>query len=425
MACHIFCTLCLYLSTVGLALSNDMLVDLRANLAQPVRQFQRRAFGILHSFNATYPPSDTVRPLHLHMYRGPERFRLYDHNCSELPCPWLFANVNRLVSMGTNIQFLLSDIYFAWRDHIGLPDSLLPGDNKNFTLWENVVTFSVKWTLALGHEDIMWDIYNEPNIGFENRSIFQFYEVWRRAYQIIKSFKSDLIVIGPSVADLGWDDKVFPWIQKFLLVQAQKNLLPDILCWHVGYSNGSDLVQQHEQIRSFLVAHNLFIPKIAHNEVIGPAGSLSPGVCVSFLANLERLNVDHACRACWREYDPVSDKRYDSCWDQTLDGLLTADGKFKPRSVWWVYQWYGEMNGHIYPLEGEMLQNAIDGLVVYNGSTITALLGQIGDRADGLVINLTVANVTTWKRAALTAWWSPFTGMEALLSPAVILTQFQ
>lgn len=406
----------------GFAEYGDVPVDLKANLAQPVGRFQGRATGILHSFNATYPPNDTVKPLHLHMYRGPERFQLYDVNCSDLPCPWLFANVKRLVAMGTQVQFLLSDIYFAWRAHVGLPDSVLPGDQNNFTLWEDVVNFSVKWAIALEYDHIMWDIYNEPNVGFENRSVAQFYEVWRRAYQIIKSVKSDLTVIGPSVADLGWDDRVLPWIQQFLLVQVEYNTLPDVLCWHVGYSNGSVLVQQHKQIRLFIDAHHLGIQRIAHNEMIGPSGTLSPGVIVSFLANLERLEVDHACRACWREYDPVTGQRYDSCWDQTLDGLLTVDGQFEPRSAWWVYRWYAEMNGHTIALEGKLIENGLDGIVVQNDTTITALFGHIGDVNDGLVINLTVVNVSAWSRVKVTVLGLPFSGMEPLLSPPLILT---
>mmetsp|Transcript_8426 Transcript_8426/g.25323 ORF Transcript_8426/g.25323 Transcript_8426/m.25323 type:complete len:264 (+) Transcript_8426:452-1243(+) len=72
--------------------------------------------------------------------------------------------------------------------------------------------------------------------------------------------------------------------------------------------------------------------RVAHNEIIGPDDTLSPGASVRALAVAERLGLDHECRACWT--DEVTGAN--PCWDMTLDGVLTDT--FAPRSAYWPYQ---------------------------------------------------------------------------------------
>ena len=410
------------IATCSISAAMTETIQLVANLADRGPQIRGTAAGILHSFNATHPPMDAVRPLRLHMYRGPERFHLYDNTTTKNQGPRLFANTARLEELGIRTQLLLSDIYFAVRDHAHLPVSLLPGDNGNFTLWKWVVAYCIEAAIHAGHEDVYWDIYNEPNIGFKNRSIEQFYAVWATAYALIKTRLPHAVVVGPSIADIEWNE-TFLWMQQFLLRQNETGQLPDILCWHVGYSNGSVLADQHDAVKAFLTLKRISIQRFAHNEVIGQKSSLSPGVAVSFISNLERLAVDHACRACWREFDYLTGDREDTCWDQSLDGLLAVDYEgenYAPRSVWWAYRYYADMSGWTVPIDGPIMQWQLDGLLSWNSAgNVSILLGRIGESNQSVAVDFTL-NGISMSSFIVSMQFIPYTGMLPLYNPVPV-----
>lgn len=86
-------------------------------------------------------------------------------------------------------------------------------------------------------------------------------------------------------------------------------------------ANASELEGHHATLKAWAKSEGIPLPPIGHNEVIGPSESLSPAANLAFLSTLERLEVEHSCRACWT--DDVT--KQSPCNDNTLDSLLTND----------------------------------------------------------------------------------------------------
>lgn len=130
-----------------------------------------------------------------------------------------------------------------------------------------------------------------------------------------------------------------------------------MLTWHVSMvaANGTLLLDHHATLTRWAVEQNIALPPIGHNEMLGPGETLDPAANVAFLAALEELQVDHACRACWTDKTTGQSP----CLDNTIDGLLTddcTDGSgghglhpeceaLQPRAVYYPNLWYAEAVG--------------------------------------------------------------------------------
>ena len=113
--------------------------------------------------------------------------------------------------------------------------------------------------------------------------------------------------------------------------------------------------------------------------MVGPTEAVHPASNLGFLAVLERLQVEHAARACYS--DPVTGQS--PCWDASLDGLLTDDCPVGPgplgpgcltlrkRSVYHVHRFYAETAGMVW-LDPEPATPCGGALVVYAAHNVTA-----------------------------------------------------
>lgn len=114
-------------------------------------------------------------------------------------------------------------------------------------------------------------------------------------------------------------------LQGFLRHAHGAGTLPDVLTWHVSEpaidANATKLEDDHATLRQWAAAEGIPLPPIGHNEIIGPAATLSPARNLAALAAAERLGLEHSCRACWTD----AASGISPCADNSLDALLTDD----------------------------------------------------------------------------------------------------
>src|SRR6185503_15230908 len=106
------------------------------------------------------------------------------------------AQARRTAALGGRFVLLDHDLWGA----DGAPISRFPGDNGDWTDYDNFLTrvFNDVRTAGL---TVQWDIWNEPNITlFWNRSQAQYFELWRRTYQRIRTAFPNQLIVGPSCA---------------------------------------------------------------------------------------------------------------------------------------------------------------------------------------------------------------------------------
>ena len=244
-----------------------------------------------------------------------------------------------------------------------------------------------------------------------------FFRIYDRAVHTLRQAAPRAKVVAPSIADggpglFGFERSVFPWLQAFLLHAHAHGTLPDVLSWHVSTvgANASELEGHHAALKAWAQAQGIPLPPIGHNEVIGPPESLDPAANLFFLSNMERLEVEHSCRACWT--DPVT--KQSPCWDNSLDALLTndclknhslgpnkgyrprCDEALQPRSNYRVYETFAELRGaELAPFRADGCSGVLDGIAAVSPASaqggpmnVTLLLGQASTAAEPIAVRV-------------------------------------
>ena len=334
----------------------DDIIDLTVDFSEISGPVRHNAAGILHSFHTDEPPDSLVMPLQLKAFRGRP-------NEQYLFLPGFY---NRLRKIGIqHIQAVVSDAY-------GYPDMFKgwPGDNADWTRWESVVRHVVQECQSR-KISVAYDIWNEPDIGyFWGRDRARWYETWLRGYKIIRSLQGDAAIVGPSISHF---DAAF--LQDFLRFAKTNNCLPDIISWHeLSLPHGRRIPVHVTRMNDLLTSEGVAIHRISINEIIPAHHQFSPGTAVSYFAAIEQTTVESACHSCW------PDVAGDNGENRSLDGLLTHDTK-QPRSTWWAYKYYGDMNGYLLPLhQASSTTSSIDGIASYDSNDYSArvLIGNTG-----------------------------------------------
>lgn len=285
--------------------------------------------GVLHSLSRTDPPDDRVTPLRLGLVRG---------------LPWS-APYARGVSLGARYTLVLSD---GW----GMPGSATPwGGNgppyADLDAWRRYVEAAAQRSRGA---QIVWDVWNEPNHPyFFAGTREQYYETFRVAERALRRvLGADAFVIGPSTA--GYHPEWFAGLAAWCHTRGCRI---DGLSWHeLPGPSGSGIppIDQHltEMRRRHIDAPDVDVGvrELHVNEALPETDQSYPGEQLGTLALLEAGGADAAARACWTIAGS------DSCYDNTLDGLLTPKDaanptrSFQPRAVWWAARRYADGVGH-------------------------------------------------------------------------------
>jgi hypothetical protein len=288
------------------------------------------------------------------------------------------AQLLRTRSLGGEFVLLSHDLWGA----DGYPISRFPGDNGNWTDYDNFLTRLFADVRATG-VPVQWDIWNEPNITlFWNRPQSQYFELWRRTYQRIRAEFPTHLIVGPSFAGVpstgGW------WTQYLDFVRST-NTVPDIISWH---SLPGDPVSNVATANSTLDSRGIPHPRPYQINEYGASNEQNPGDGSWYIARLERAGAD-GLRANWASAGNLHND---------LGNLLVRDssGRHQPKGEWWVYRFYGSQTGRIVNVTPSANYDAFatkapgEAKVLVGGGRTTGNIGvrlQRLDATEGLVVD--------------------------------------
>jgi hypothetical protein len=266
--------------------------------------------GFLYGINATRPPDSIIKPLQPKLWRT-SQLDLYP----------------RIIASGAQFQLILSDTW-GYGAPRGWP-------YENYTKWEDHVR-----QLARQNKDksILWDVWNEPDLNnpFWGGTREQFFETYKRAYQVLRQeLGSSAVIGGPSFAKFSASD-----LKAFLDYCLAQGLEVNFLSWHE--LNDYDIAAISDRItyarQNFLnnpLYRPLKIQKLYTNETVGPLAQYQPGDVIGYLSEVELSN--GSTKACW---EPLQGG-LNNCFNNALDGLVspTNSSRF---AVWWAYKYYAD-----------------------------------------------------------------------------------
>jgi hypothetical protein len=239
------------------------------------------------------------------------------------------AQLLRTRSLGGEFVLLVHDLWGA----DGYPISRFPGDNGNWTDYDNFLTRLINDVRATG-APVQWDLWNEPNITlFWNRPQSQYFELWRRTYQRVRAEFPGQLIVGPSCACTpstgGW------WPQYLDFVRAN-NVVPDIISWH---SLPGDPVSNVAVANQTLDSRGIPHPRPYQINEYGASNEQNPGDGAWYIARLERAGAD-GLRANWASAGNLHND---------LGNLLVRNsaGQHQPKGEWWAYRFYASQTGQI------------------------------------------------------------------------------
>ncbi|MEU1605581.1 cellulose-binding domain-containing protein [Micromonospora matsumotoense] len=238
------------------------------------------------------------------------------------------AQMLRTKALGGKFVLLPHDLWGA----DGAPISRFPGDNGNWTDYDNFLTRVINDVKATG-VPVEWDIWNEPNITlFWNRPQAQYFELWRRTYQRLRADMPGTLIVGPSLA--GVPTTSGTWWNQYLDYVKANNAVPDVVSWH---SLPSDPVANVAAANTTLGSRGIAHPRPYQINEYGASNEQNPGDGAWYITRLERAGAD-GLRANWASGGNLHND---------LGNLLTHNsaGQYQPKGEWWVYRFYAQQTG--------------------------------------------------------------------------------
>jgi hypothetical protein len=313
------------------------------------------------------------------------------------------AQLLRTRSLGGEFILLVHDLWGA----DGYPISRFPGDNGDWTDYDNFLTRLINDVRATG-APVQWDLWNEPNITlFWNRPQAQYFELWRRTYQRVRAAFPSQLIVGPSLAGVpttstGW------WTQYLDFVRAN-NVVPDIVSWH---ALPSDPVANVAAANASLDPRGIPHPRPYQINEYGASNEQNPGDGSWYIARLERAGAD-GLRANWASGGNLHND---------LGNLLVHNsaGQYQPKGEWWVYRFYGSQTGQIASVTPSP---AYDAFATKANGVAKILVGG-GGTTGNMAVNLqrldTTSGVVANNQVRVIVQRIPYNGGAAVQGPVTI-----
>lgn len=263
---------------------------------------------------------------------------------------------------------------------------------------------------------VVFDVWNEPNLkevwGGTREEYFETFKVAHNALRNSPDGKNAQIT-GPSIS--AYDKE---YIEAFLNYCSKNNLHLDILNWH-DLGNQKDAVKLQANIKEAkellkkypkLGVKNIYIP-----EIVGLAEQFNPLTAFAYINSLEKSNVYGGCKACW---DNPDTKGENSCWNNSMDGILTPDGK--PRASWWFYKYYADSLEKRLDSKNSR-QDLISLSYLDKNNEFSILLGNLGEK-DYNTATISLKNIydlKLFKNKSVKLYEVPNTGSAYLEKPTL------
>jgi hypothetical protein len=313
------------------------------------------------------------------------------------------AQLLRTRSLGGEFILLVHDLWGA----DGYPISRFPGDNGNWTDYDNFLTRLINDVRATG-APVQWDLWNEPNITlFWNRPQSQYFELWRRTYQRVRAAFPNQLIVGPSHAGVpttspGW------WTQYLDFVRAN-NVIPDIISWH---ALPSDPVANVAAANTTLDARGIPHPRPYQINEYAASNEQNPGDGSWYIARLERAGAD-GLRANWASAGNLHND---------LGNLLIRNsaGQHQPKGEWWVYRFYGSQTGQVASVTPSPAYDAF----ATKASGVAKILVGGGGTTGNIAVNLqrldTTSGIVANNQVRVIVQRIPYNGGGAVQGPVTI-----
>ena len=189
--------------------------------------------------------------------------------------------------------------------------------------------------IACKHSDkFIYQPFNEMDNGVwygdfsikENR--IKFYQAFNGAYKLIKDKTGGSMVAGPSYCNYNHD-----YIKEFLEYCIQHDCVPEVMVWHeLAWYSTYGLRDSVEDYRKLEKSLGLSERRIILDEYGSMKDIGVPGKMMQYIASFEAKKVD-GCLAFWRIPNNLNE--------------LAVDNNV-PTAMWWLYHWYGQLNGSSY-----------------------------------------------------------------------------
>ncbi|MCA2220726.1 RICIN domain-containing protein [Nonomuraea aurantiaca] len=313
------------------------------------------------------------------------------------------AQLLRTRSLGGEFILLVHDLWGA----DGYPISRFPGDNGDWTDYDNFLTRLINDVRATG-ATVQWDLWNEPNITlFWNRPQSQYFEMWRRAYQRIRAAFPTHLIVGPSCACVPSTTNPF-WVQYLDYVKAN-NAVPDIISWH---ALPGDPVANVAAADTTLNSRGIPHPRPYQINEYGASNEQNPGDGSWYIARLERAGAD-GLRANWAGGGNLHND---------LGNLLVRNsaGEYQPKGEWWVYRFYGSQTGQIVSVTPS---SSYDAFATKAAGTAKILVGG-GSTTGNIAVNLRRLDITSGivqnNQVRVVAERIPYNGGGAVQGPVTV-----
>ncbi len=313
------------------------------------------------------------------------------------------AQLLRTRSLGGEFILLVHDLWGA----DGYPISRFPGDNGNWTDYDNFLTRLINDVRATG-ASVQWDLWNEPNITlFWNRPQSQYFELWRRTYQRIRAAFPTQLIVGPSCACVPSTGHAF-WNQYLDYVKAN-NVVPDIISWH---SLPGDPVANVAAADTTLNSRGIPHPRPYQINEYGASNEQNPADGSWYIARLERAGAD-GLRANWAGGGNLHND---------LGNLLVRNsaGQYQPKGEWWAYRFYGSQTGQIASVTPSA---SYDAFATKAAGTAKILVGG-GTTTGNIAVNLRRLDATSGivenNQVRVVAERIPYNGGGAVTAPVTV-----
>lgn len=313
------------------------------------------------------------------------------------------AQLLRTRSLGGEFILLAHDLWGA----DGFPISRFPGDNGDWTDYDNFLTRLISDVRATG-APVQWDLWNEPNISlFWNRPQSQYFELWRRTYQRVRSAFPSQLIVGPSLAGVPTTSSSW-WTQYLDFVRAN-NVVPDIVSWH---ALPSDPVANVAAANSSLDARGIAHSRPYQINEYAASNEQNPGDGAWYIARLERAGAD-GLRANWAGGGNLHND---------LASLLVRDssGQHQPRGEWWAYRFYGSQTGQIVSVTPSQSYDAVATKTSGAAKILVGGGGTTGNVAVGLQRLDTTSGIVQNNQVRVLVQRIPYNGGGAVAGPVTV-----